>query len=181
MDQKRDEAKRSEARSGDSRQARIEAIVAPTIDAMGYELVRVMIFGQHRPTVQIMAERKDGVGMSVEDCEAISRVLSAKLDVEDPLPNAYTLEISSPGIDRPLTRLRDFARFAGHLAKVETRTPQAGGQRRFTGRILGTEEATVRIALAEGNVDLPFAEIQRAKLVLTEELIRAGQGAPTTH
>jgi ribosome maturation factor RimP len=164
MDQKRDEAKRSEARSGDSRQARIEAIVAPTIDA-----------------VQIMAERKDGVGMSVEDCEAISRVLSAKLDVEDPLPNAYTLEISSPGIDRPLTRLRDFARFAGHLAKVETRTPQAGGQRRFTGRILGTEEATVRIALAEGNVDLPFAEIQRAKLVLTEELIRAGQGAPTTH
>jgi ribosome maturation factor RimP len=158
----------------DQRQATLETLIQPTVEGLGYDLVRVVVSGRHRPTLQIMAERHDRRPMTVEDCESISRAISAKLDVEDPLPEAYTLEVSSPGIDRPLIRTADFQRFAGHLAKVESRVPVAG-QRRFTGSIMGADARIVRLSTATGEVELPVADIARAKLVLTEDLIRAAQ------
>ena len=156
----------------DQRQATLETLIQPTVEGLGYELVRVVVSGRHRPTLQVMAERVDRAPMTVEDCEAISRAISAKLDVEDPLPEAYTLEVSSPGIDRPLVKAADYARFAGHVAKMECREPVAG-QRRFTGRILSATET--------GEVELPIPSITRAKLVLTDELIRAAQAGTVTH
>ncbi len=152
--------------------ARIEKIAAPTLDAMGYELVRVRVSGSARPTVQIMAERRDGAGMTVDDCSAISHAISAVLDVEDPIGGAYTLEISSPGIDRPLTRSKDFERFAGFDAKVEMRGP-VDGRRRFQGRILGLSGDEVRLATEDGEIALPVVDIHNAKLLMTNELLAA--------
>lgn len=141
---------------------------------MGYRLVQVrLIGGQRRPTLQIMAERRDDRQMTVDDCADISRAISALLDVEDPLPGAYNLEVSSPGIDRPLVRLEDYARFAGHEARIET-SRLLDGRKRFRGRLLGVEGTNVRMALADRAdeiVEIPFAEIEKAKLVLTDELI----------
>lgn len=162
-------------------QAGFEALIGPTLDQMGYALVRVQLGGGHAPTLQVMAERVDGRAMAVEDCEAISRALSAKLDVEDPITSAYTLEVSSPGIDRPLVRPADYRRFAGHVARVETRVP-VEGRRRFSGRIAAASDSHVRIALDAGGagavseVEIPIAEIARAKLKLTDELIAATTG-----
>lgn len=154
-------------------QERLEGIVTPTLESMGYDLVRVMMSGKQRPTLQIMAERKDGVAMTVEDCADISRALSAVLDVDDPIEAAYTLEVSSPGIDRPLVRPRDFERFAGFEARVEM-SQTVENRKRFKGRILGIDEAgTVRLAAEDGEFALPFADIHKAKLVLTDELIAA--------
>jgi ribosome maturation factor RimP len=160
-------------------QAGLEALIEPTIAAMGYKLVRVRVAGGPRATLQIMEERADDRPMSVEDCETISRTLSAKLDVEDPIASSYTLEVSSPGIDRPLVRAADYRRFAGHVAKLETRVPVAG-RRRFSGRIAAATDSHVRIALEEGGVDggmpeieIPIADIAKAKLKLTDELIAA--------
>ena len=168
----------------DQRQATLETLIQPTVEGLGYELVRVVVSGRFRPTLQIMAERRDRRAMTVEDCETISRAISAKLDVEDPLPDAYTLEVSSPGIDRPLTRPADYVRVAGHRAKSESRVPVAG-QRRFTGRITGADERVVHLATETGDVELPIADIARAKLVLTDELIKAAQAEAqppaTTH
>jgi ribosome maturation factor RimP len=162
------------------RQDSLEALIEPTLTGMGYEMVRIAISGRDRPTLQVMAERKDGVAMTVDDCETISRALSAKLDVEDPIASAYTLEVSSPGIDRPLVRLKDYQRFAGHVARLETREPR-DGRRRFTGRIVGAEEGRVRIAVEDGEVEIPFDDIARAKLVLTDELIAATANSPPRH
>src|SRR5579862_1432619 len=106
---------------------------------MGYELVRVMVIGRDRPTVQVMADRADGALISVEDCEAISHALGAVLDVEDPMPGAWMLEVSSAGIDRPLTRVKDWNRYAGHLARAETAAP-IDGRKRFAGVVLGADE-----------------------------------------
>ena len=158
-------------------QTGFETLIEPTIVAMGYDLVRVRLGGGAEPTLQIMAERLDGATMTVEDCEAISRAISAKLDVEDPIASAYTLEVSSPGIDRPLVRPKDYARFAGHAARIETRAP-VEGRRRFTGKITAATESHVRVAIegateGEGEVEIPIAEISRAKLKLTDELIAA--------
>jgi len=164
----------------DQRQATLESLIQPTVEGLGYELVRVVVSGRHRPTLQVMAERVDRAPMTVEDCEAISRAISAKLDVEDPLAEAYTLEVSSPGIDRPLVKATDYARFAGHVAKMECREPVAG-QRRFTGRILSATETTLLLATETGEVELPIPAITRAKLVLTDELIRAAQAGKVTH
>lgn len=155
-----------------SSEARIETVVASAIEPMGYDLVRVRLSGGHQQTLQVMAERRDGQAMSVDDCAEISRALSAHLDVEDPIPGAYTLEVSSPGIDRPLVRARDYERFAGHEAKVELREP-VEGRRRFRGRILGLAGEQVRIAMPEGEMAVPLAVISAAKLVLTDELIAA--------
>jgi ribosome maturation factor RimP len=159
--------------------AKVERIIAPSLAAMGYEVVRVQLTGGMRPTLQVMAERADGGEMTVDDCAEISRAVSALLDVEDPIPSAYTLEVSSPGIDRPLTRLADFDRFAGYEARVETRVP-VEGRKRFRGRLLGVEERKVKLALTDeakadesGTVLLPFDGIARAKLILTDELIAA--------
>jgi ribosome maturation factor RimP len=121
-----------------------------------------------------MAERKDDQPMTVEDCADISRQVSAVLDVEDPIRSSYTLEVSSPGVDRPLTRPKDFQRFAGFEAKLETRQP-IDGRRRFTGRLLGLDGEVVRLKDEAGEVALPYAQIQKARLVLTDELLKAAQ------
>ncbi len=161
--------------------SRIEAMLTPSIEALGYEIVRVQLGGGQRPVLQIMAEPSDGRPMTVDDCALISRTASALLDVEDPLDGAYLLEVSSPGIDRPLTRAKDFERFVGHEARVETTEP-IDGRRRFRGRLLGvasTDAAAgpaVRLEVEEGGaVSVPIDRIERAKLVLTDELIAAAQ------
>jgi ribosome maturation factor RimP len=152
---------------------RLSSLVAPTLAAMGYELVRVVLQGRQRPTLQVMAERLDGKAMAVEDCATISRSLSALLDVEDPIPGGYTLEVSSPGIDRPLTRPKDYERFAGFDARLETVRP-IDGRKRFRGKVLGLDgENRVRMAAEDGEVAIPLAEVRSAKLVLTDQLIAA--------
>ena len=140
---------------------------------MGFELVRVVVLGRDRPTVQVMADRADGAQIAVHDCEAISHALGAVLDVEDPIPGAWSLEVSSAGIDRPLTRPKDWNRYAGHLARAETTTP-IDGRRRFSGIVLGADDVEARIRLDDGTeAALPLTAIRRAKLVLTDALIAA--------
>ncbi len=160
-------------------QAGLVSLIEPTLDPMGYALVRVRVSGGPHATLQVMAERLDDQPMTVEDCEAISRALSAKLDVEDPIASSYVLEVSSPGIDRPLVRPQDYRRFSGHVAKLETRVP-VEGRRRFSGRITAATDSHVRIALDEGaassEIEIPIADIARAKLKLTDELIAARNG-----
>jgi ribosome maturation factor RimP len=153
---------------------RIEQIITPSVEAMGYEVVRVQISGGQRSVLQIMAERADGAPMTVEDCADISRSVSALLDVEDPIREAYTLEVSSPGIDRPLTRLKDFERFAGFEARLESRMA-IDGRKRFKGMLKGVENGLVCVDTEQGPARLEFDNILRAKLVLTDELIRASQ------
>jgi ribosome maturation factor RimP len=156
------------------RAARVAAIAEPVFAGLGYRLVRVRISGAAGCTVQIMAERPDGA-LSIEDCEAASRALSPVLDVADPIETAYRLEISSPGIDRPLVRRSDFDRYAGHIAHVEMTVP-VDGRRRFRGQLLGTEGDSVRIRMSGATPDstdvlLPIDDMMDAKLVLTDELI----------
>ena len=149
------------------------AIVEPTLIGMGYELVRVAVIGRERPTVQVMADRTDGSQITVADCEAISHALGAVLDVEDPILGSWSLEISSAGIDRPLTRVKDWNRFAGHLARAETQAP-IEGRRRFSGIVLGADANGARLRLDNGSeIVLPLHAIRRAKLILTDALIAA--------
>ena len=155
---------------------RIAELVRPTITALGYALVRVQVMGRDRLRLQIMAERSDEQAMTVDDCASISHAVSAMLDVEDPIASTYTLEVSSPGIDRPLVALADYVRFAGFEARIETARP-IDGRRRFRGRLLGTDGETVRLAVEGAAVDVPFADIQRGKLVLTDELLAAAAAA----
>jgi ribosome maturation factor RimP len=157
--------------------ARVETLIVPSVEAMGYEVVRVQISGQARPTLQIMIERSDRATMTVEDCAEVSRAVSAILDVEDPVSVAYTLEVSSPGIDRPLTRPKHFERFAGFEARLETRVP-IEGRKRFKGRLRGLDEGAVAIDTQEGPARIPFEDLTKAKLVLTDELIEAMQAGP---
>jgi len=153
---------------------RIEGMIAPTVEDMGFEIVRIQVMGSKRPRLQIMAERKDGSGIDVEDCAQISRAVSALLDVEDPIKDAFTLEVSSPGIDRPLTRLKDYDTWSGFAAKVEL-AAGVDGRKRFTGQLMGVgEDETILIEDEEGErFALPFEDVQRAKLLLTDELIAA--------
>jgi len=151
---------------------RIAEIVRPTVEGMGFELVRVRLMGGKRITLQIMAERPDG-RMEVDDCADLSRALSAVLDVEDPIEREYTLEVSSPGIDRPLTRPVDFDRWKGWVSKLET-DELIGGRKRFKGTLNGIEDDTVLVALEDGtDARIPFEALADAKLVLTDELIAA--------
>lgn len=149
---------------------RIAEIVSPVIEDLGFEVVRVRLMGGKSKTLQIMAERPNG-GIEVDDCAAISTAVSATLDVEDPIEDAYTLEVSSPGIDRPLTRLKDFDAWEGYEAKLET-DEMIDGRRRFKGMLEGTEGDEVLIAIPEGTIGLKFEWLTDAKLVLTDELIR---------
>ena len=160
-------------------QGRIAAAIAPSLADLGYDLVRVAIQGgAHRPTVQIMADRTDGAPIGVEDCEAISHHLGAVLDVENLIPGAWMLEISSPGIDRPLSRPRDWQRFAGHRAKAELAIP-LDGRKRFAGTITAATETHATIRLDDGaDITFALADIARAKLVLTDELIAATAAPP---
>ena len=154
-------------------ESRITATILPTVEDLGYDLVRVLVLGRERPTVQVMADRTDGQQISIEDCERITHAVGAVLDVEDPLPGAWTLEVSSAGIDRPLTRAKDWVRFAGHLARVEMHAP-VEGRRRFSGTVLGADDAVGHLRLDDStDVALPLADIRRAKLVLTDALIEA--------
>lgn len=153
-------------------EGRVGELVGPTIEAMGFEVVRIQTSGQQRVVLQIMIEHPDGRTPTVDDCAQVSRAVSAVLDVEDPIRGAYVLEVSSPGIDRPLTRPRDFERFTGHEAKVELARP-VDGRRRFRGRLLGVSGGELRMLVEGAEAVLPLAEIQRAKLVLTDELIAA--------
>ena len=154
-------------------EARIADAIAPTIESMGYELVRVQVSGKERPVVQIMADRADGAPFRVEDCEAVSHAAGAVLYVADPIKAEWTLEVSSPGIDRPLTRTKDWNRFAGHVATLELMIPQ-DGRKRFRGIVLGADAEEARLQLDEGGeAAFPRSNIRRAKLVLTDELIAA--------
>lgn len=158
---------------------RVAAAIGPTLVGLGYELVRVLILGRERPTVQVMADRADGSQITVEDCERITHAVGAVLDVDDPLPGAWTLEVSSAGIDRPLTRVKDWQRFAGHLARAEALVP-IEGRRRFNGVILGADDTQARLRLEDGTeVALPLDGLRRAKLVLTDALIEATANPPT--
>ena len=156
--------------------ARVATVAEPVIESLGYRLVRTKVSAAEGCTVQIMAERPDG-SMTVEDCETVSRALSPVLDVADPVDRAYRLEVSSPGIDRPLVRKSDFDRFAGHLVRIEMEVP-VNGRKRFRGQLAGTEGNTARLTrddAAEGEeaeVLLPIEEMSEAKLVLTDELVR---------
>ena len=168
------------------RSARVASIVEPVLAGLGYRLVRVRISAFAGCTVQIMAERPDGT-MAIEDCEAVSRALSPVLDVNDPVEGAYRLEISSPGIDRPLVRRSDFDRYAGHVAHVEM-AALIDGRRRFRGQLLGTDGDNARIR-PDGSSDsadvlLPINDMSEARLVLTDALIaeslrRSKHGART--
>ncbi len=153
---------------------KIAALVLPTLEGMGYELVRVVIQGKGSRILQVMAERQDRAAMSVEDCARLSRAVSAVLDVADLIQWPYVLEVSSPGFERPLTRMGDFSRFTGSETRLETWRSIAG-RRRFRGRLLGINEAgAVRLALHEGReVVIPHAEVAKAKLVFTDELAAA--------
>ncbi len=153
-------------------------MVAPRLQLLGFELVRVVVLGRERPTIQVMADRADGAQITIEDCQLISGDVSAAIDVDDPIPGAWTLEVSSAGIDRPLTRVKDWNRFAGHLAKVDTFVPQ-NGRRRFSGIVLGADEAAARLRLDDGvEVAVRHPDIRRAKLVLTDALIAATAAPP---
>jgi ribosome maturation factor RimP len=155
--------------------ARVSAIAGPVLQQLGYRLVRIRISGEAGCTVQIMAERPDG-SMQIEDCEAVSRALSPVLDIADPIDRAYRLEISSPGIDRPLVRRSDFERHAGHLVKIEMAVAHHG-RKRFRGTLAGVEGDAARLhrddarAGEETDVWLPMEDIAEAKLVLTDDLI----------
>ncbi|WP_293439989.1 ribosome maturation factor RimP [Planktotalea sp.] len=148
---------------------RLAGIITPVIEDLGFELVRVRLMSGKATTLQIMAERPEG-GIEVDQCAEISTAIGATLDVEDPIIDEYTLEVSSPGIDRPLTRLKDFATFEGYEAKIET-TELIDGRRRFKGQLAGVEGNDVLINIEEGTVGLNFDWLSDAKLVLTDELI----------
>jgi len=155
--------------------ARVAAIVEPVVADLGYRLVRVRVSSQNGCTVQIMAERPDGT-MLVEDCEAVSKAVSPALDVDDPVTVPYHLEVSSPGIDRPLVRTGDFVRWAGHVAKIET-TGLHVGRKRFRGILLGAKDGAALLARDDARadevreVDIPLSLIGEARLVLTDALI----------
>ncbi len=149
---------------------RLAEIVTPTIEGLGYELVRLRLMrGNKSTTLQIMADKPDG-GIEVDDCAKISQAVSAVLDVEDPVEGEYALEVSSPGIDRPLTRLKDFENYAGYEVKLQT-NDLIDGRKRFNGILQGVEDGEVLIDIPEGTIGLQFDWLTDAKLVLTDELI----------
>ena len=149
---------------------RMAEIITPVIEDMGFELVRVRLMSGKTTTLQIMADKPDG-GIEVDDCAEISQAVGAVLDVEDPILDEYTLEVSSPGIDRPLTRLKDFEMFEGYEAKIET-AEMIDGRRRFKGELAGVENDEVLINVTEGTIGLKFDWLSEAKLVLTDDLIK---------
>jgi len=159
-----------------SREHKIEAMITPAIEGLGYDLVRVLITGTVDVTLQIMAERKDAAQMDVEDCAAISREISAILDVEDPISDAYSLEVSSPGLDRPLVRQHDFEDYAGFDIKLEMER-SINGRKKFKGQLLGIKDNLVELTSGADHVVLPFDGIRQAKLILTDQLLAAAAQA----
>ena len=158
------------------REKLVGKLVRPALQALDYELVRVQLSTQDDLRLQIMAERADRSEMTVEDCATISRSISSLLDAEDPIPEAYTLEVSSPGIDRPLVRLADYERFVGFNARIESRSVVLD-RKKFFGILRGTDSTNVLIEVDGQVYEVPFTEIYRAKLTLTDELIAASEYA----
>jgi ribosome maturation factor RimP len=147
-------------------------MIEPAAKALGLDIVRVRVMGSQTPILQIMAEKPDG-SMVVEDCAKFSRAISPVLETEDPIAGEYSLEVSSPGIDRPLTRLGDFGRWAGHEVKIELGSPTAEGRKRFHGFIDGEADGLVAVTLKDdGTAKLEIADMVKAHLVLTEKLIQ---------
>lgn len=149
---------------------RIAEIIVPVVEDMGFEIVRIRLMTGKESILQVMAQKPDGT-IEVDDCGKISTAISAVMDVEDPILDAYTLEVSSPGIDRPLTRMKDFAQWEGFEAKIETEE-LIDGRRRFKGPLAGVEGDEILITIPEGTIGLKFEWLSDAKLVLTDELIR---------
>lgn len=150
----------------------LEDMLEPVVDGMGYELVRVLTIGAKNPTLQVMIDRKDGKEVTVDDCAEVSRRLSDVLDEKDPIESQYSLEVSSPGIDRPLTKPEHFARFSGYEAKIETSTV-IEGRKRFKGRISGIDDKN-NIAFEMDGTEyvIPFDEVAKAKILITDELLQ---------
>lgn len=157
-------------RASNPLEEKLIALLEPAAADLGYVLVRVRLSGLKRKTLQIMAERGSDGHMGIDDCQRLSRALSPVLDAHDPVKGEYALEISSPGIDRPLVRIEDFARFAGHEAKVEL-SLGVEGQRKFRGDIVGVDDGAVVLKTERGDVRLPFVHIANARLMLTDRLI----------
>ena len=153
----------------------VQALIEPGIQAMNFRLVRVSYKSGKEARLQIMAERMDGKVISVDDCANISRTVSAVLDVDDPIAGAYALEVSSPGIDRPLVREEDFERFTGFEIKAQT-GQAVDGRKRFRGRLKGIKDGIVSIEMEKTIYKLPYQDIHKAKLLLTDDLIAAAQG-----
>ena len=152
----------------------IENLISPTIEILGFEIVRIEVLGEINPCLQIMAERIDEAGMNVDDCAQISRAVSAILDIEDPITNAYTLEVSSPGMDRPLVKRKHFERFAGAEIRLEKRG-QGDEQRRYRGDLRGIKGDDVVLLIKGEEMLIPFADVQKAKIVITDALIAAAK------
>lgn len=152
----------------------LQDMLEPTINNLGFDLVRILTIGNVNPTLQIMIERKDRQNMVVDDCATVSRAISAVLDEKDPISGKYTLEVSSPGLDRPLVNLENFVRFAGFEAKVETDT-EIEKRKRFKGRIVRVENDNIILLMDDKEWTIPFSAVTKAKLLLTDELIAAAQ------
>jgi ribosome maturation factor RimP len=159
---------------------KVEKLIVPVLEDMGMALVRVRISEINDPMLQIMIEHTDDRTVSVEDCAKASRSISVILDAEDPIKQPYTLEVSSPGIDRPLVHPRDFARFVGFEAKVDLRTAVLG-RKHYRGRLLGIVNDAIRLSTETGEAELPLNEIEKAKLVLTDDLLTANMTMATEH
>lgn len=153
---------------------RIAEVVAPAIEDMGFNLVCARMTSENGTQIlQILAEDPETRNLGVDDCAKLSRALSAVLDVEDLIKSAYRLEVSSPGIDRPLVKLEDFETYTGFEAKIEIDMPNENGQKRFRGRIKGLEGQNIRLETDQGEAEIPFESLSKAKLILTDELIQA--------
>ena len=149
----------------------LDKLLTPVIEGMGYEVVRIMTIGVQNPTLQIMIEPQDQRNLNVDDCAKVSRAISAILDEKDPISGEYTLEVSSPGIDRPLTKPQHFARFAGYEAKIET-AETIDGRKRFKGKILALENGRlIKFDMDNTEYSIPFDAISKAKLLLTDDLL----------
>ena len=158
----------SELMGTDYRIGEIEKILTPTLHGMGFNLVRALIDGKKNPRLQVMVERQDCHSVSINDCTAVSRALSALLDIEDPIPSTYVLEVSSPGIDRPLVAITDYERFLGRYAHLEIEPP-ISGRRHYRGILDGVDNGAVKILAQDGVFLVPFTQIRKAKLVPTKE------------
>ena len=145
-------------------------MLEPVIENLGYETVRIMTIGQANPTLQIMIDRLDGLDITVEDCAKVSRALSEILDENDPISGQYNLEVSSPGLDRPLTKLEHFVRFAGNEVKIET-SEMVENRKRFKGVLNGVEDVNVLLTMEDVDYKIPYDAINKAKIILTDELL----------
>ena len=156
----------------------LQALLEPVITGLGYEVVRILTIGQKNPTLQIMIDRLDGKDITVEDCATVSRAVSAVLDEKDPIKDQYSLEVSSPGLDRPLTKIEHFKRFSGYEARIETAV-EVEKRKRFKG-VLGNVDEQNRVHIDVDGTDyaIAFDDISKAKLILTDELLQAAAEAP---